>query len=451
MVARQFAPLLALLGLLLVVSVPLFPRGYRAWQVANANKQLLTAAAADDLRGVSAAIAAGANVEVRDRQGRFAMAFATQRSSTTLIEMLIDAGADYDADAVLATAVREDAPSLARRVLEAGADPDGKDWGASPLHLAVERGAVEMLELLLEFGADLERPAALTTSHFRGYGSPLLAAICCSDSDEARMRTVRVLLERGADPEAETGERTAMDLAIAESDGRLGDLLRKHDAEYGPREAVAFNRFSEVQQMVQQDPSIVNTPCRPIYATRPRQKSSLLGIALYHGHRDLALFLIEQGAWMRTIEGFERNLIYLAAHGGDPQMIHLLVAHGIDVNHRDESQDTPLIVSVRAWNASPEVIAALIEAGADVNARNIMRDTALYSAVYHDRIETVRLLIAAGADPTIPNTRGETAMDIARTRNFSEMELLRWPPSRAESGADLRWRSSRSRALAMVD
>lgn len=419
----RFAPLFVLLGVLLLVLVPVFPSGYRAWQVANANKQLLAAAAAGDVRGLSAAIAAGANVEVRDRNERSAMDLAIEHSSVPLMDLLISAGADCDTDTVLFRAVAKDSTMLARRLLEAGANPNGKrSIGQSPLHLCAERGANEMVELLIEFGADLEQPGAFATPTIRGYGPPLFAAISSSDSTGGRLHTVRVLLEHGADPNVETGGTTAMDLAVAESDGELADLLREYGADYGPREAVAFNRFSEVEQMVRQDPPIVNAPCRSIYAARPGQKSSLLGISLYMGHRDLALFLIEQGAWLRFIEGIERNLLYPAVHGGDPQMIHLLVARGIDVNHRDESQDTPLIIA--AWNGSPEVISALVEAGADVNARRIDGRTALHLAASHGRTDVVRLLIAAGADPTIPDESGATAIDVARDRNFASMEIF---------------------------
>lgn len=422
MVARQLAPLLALLSVLLLVSVPLFPRGYRAWRVANANKQLLAAAAANDLRSASMAIAAGANVNVRDAHERSAIYYASRSANIPLIEMLVGAGADYDATTVLTMAVREDALALARRVLEAGANPNRKgNGGITFLHFCAERGAIDMLELLLEFGADLEQSASLTPPNITVNGPPLLAAAGCSKPDGIRLHMIRVLLEHGADPNADLG-RTAMDIAVRDSDGALGDLLREHGAAYGPREAVAFNRLNEVALTVRENPAILGARHRPVYAARPGRDPTLLGMALSKGYHDLALYLIEQGAPLDTIEYHGSTLLHLAARGGDPQLVQLLVTRGPDVNARDEYQDTPLTES--AWEAPLEVISTLINAGADVNARGMNGQTAFYNAVSRDRVEAVRLLLAAGANPTIPNIRGETAIDIARSRNFKAMELF---------------------------
>jgi uncharacterized protein len=232
---------------------------------------------------------------------------------------------------------------------------------------------------------------------------------------------VQLLLEHGADPNSQAAIYNAMDLAIRASNGKIADLLKKHGAEYGPREAVALNRMAEVEAMIQADPSIVTSRVRPMGGARPGWEPTLLGVAVRFGHRELASFLIKHGAPLDSIEGLGGTLLHQAAIGGDPYLIRLLVDHGLDTNARDDHQDTPLH---DAWNAPAVATEALIEAGANVNAVGITGNTALHIAVAHGRVEIANLLMAAGADPELANARGETAIELARSTNFSAMHLF---------------------------
>lgn len=274
--------------------------------------------------------------------------------------------------------------ALADRLLVAGVDPNANSNGSdrSPLHRAIELGSTEMVQLLLEHGADPDGQAAT--------GSVMESL-------------------------------SAMDLAIRKSDGDIADLLKKHGAQYGPREAVALNRMTEVESMLRADRAIVTARVRPIAGARHGQEPTLLGIAVRFGHRELASFLIKHGASVDSIEGLGGTLLHQAAIGGDPQLIRLLVDHGLDVNARDDYQDTPLH---DAWNAPTVATEALIKAGADVNAAGITGNTALHLAVSHDRREIASLLLAAGADAELANNRGETARELARANKFSDPHLL---------------------------
>ncbi len=383
---RSVAPL-ALLAAILVLWGPQLQRDYRSWRLNVANKRLLDAAAGGDLNGVSRAIAAGADLKVRDHRWRSALDSAIQSKNIPLVDLLIAAGAEDPTNAALKMAIDEDELALARRLLKASADPN-REWshlGILPLHYSIERDSIEMAELLLEHGADHSAQAG-------GRGS------------------------------------CAMDLAVSKSNGQMANLLRRYGAAYGPREAVTFNRISEVQSMVRENPAIVRdryqlrSQLRPGVSVFRYRGRTLLGIALRNGYRDLGLFLIEQGAPLDVSERSGYTLLHLAAFSGDPELIQLLADRGVDVDARDDDQATPLTAS--AWNAPPAVISALIEAGADVNARGSGGATALHSAVFHDRVEIVQLLLAAGADAAIANYRGNTAIDTARERGFSAMHLF---------------------------
>ena len=47
--------------------------------------------------------------------------------------------------------------------------------------------------------------------------------------------------------------------------------------------------------------------------------------------------------------------------------------------------------------------------------------TALHSAAWERQLECARLLVERGADPTVTNEDGQTALDIARKREFPEI------------------------------
>ncbi len=328
------------------------------------------------------------------------------------------------AGADLSTAVRLNNVVLARHALEAGADPNLiLTWHParlSALCTCIVNGQIEIMELLLDFGADVERseriPGAIVD------GPPLFAATGCSQPPEVRGQMVRLLVVRGADPRREIAGRNAMDVAFHVSDAQTGDLLREKGLPYGPREMAAFNRLDELKRVVNESPQILKDRFRSTWAARPGHGPTLLGIALERGYREMAVFLIESGAPLDTVEYLGYTLLHEAARGGDPQLIRLLVARGLAVNATDDYGDTPLRdISARD---KPQAVAALLEAGADVNQQGMNGYSPLHGAVQNDHIEIVRMLLVAGADPTLPDRKGETPLDLAHTRNPEIAQLL---------------------------
>lgn len=318
----------------------------------------------------------------------------------------------------LDAAVRNGNAGLAKAAIEAGADPNMKR-GESYLRGCIERGHLEVMALLLSAGADLETNERLQGGLTAG-GPPLFAAIVAPQPTTTRLNMLKMLIDAGADPLITIGGRSGMSHAVKEGNTQIADLLRKHGLDYGPREMVAFNRLDEVRPIVEQNPEILRQRFSPIYGTDPGLGPTLLGTALWHGHREIAYFLIEQGAPLDMVEGLASTPVHLAAKGGDPELIRLLVSHGVDVNTPDSRHDTPLLDCV--WHASPEVVSALIESGADVNAQRFDGKTSLHLAASRNRSRIVQLILDAGADPSLTDRDGKTAADVAAP---AIVELLR--------------------------
>ena len=103
--------------------------------------------------------------------------------------------------------------------------------------------------------------------------------------------------------------------------------------------------------------------------------------------------------------------------GGRAEVVRLLLAAGADVNARTKDGRTALMEA--GWDA--DVALLLIKAGSNVNAQDKEGYTPLMSAAEAD---VAQVLLDKGADPTIRNAHGETALDMAREDGRQEVETL---------------------------
>ncbi len=118
------------------------------------------------------------------------------------------------ADSPLIQAARTGSLDTIRRLLDAGADvdlpgPTGDDWDATPLQHAILARQTAAVRLLLDRGADPNRVG--------GPNSPAPLLLAAGDADPA---FVNLLLDYGADPDVE-GERGVTPLSRAVSAGPI--------------------------------------------------------------------------------------------------------------------------------------------------------------------------------------------------------------------------------------
>ena len=90
--------------------------------------------------------------------------------------------------------------------------------------------------------------------------------------------------------------------------------------------------------------------------------------------------------------------------------------------------ETPLHRAARAWTDGEAAIRILIAAGADPNARTDMNAiTPLHRAAAEGSPSvagTINALIDAGADPSAPDSRGQTPLHVASARSYSKAVAL---------------------------
>ena len=120
-----------------------------------------------------------------------------------------------------------------------------------------------------------------------------------------------------------------------------------------------------------------------------------------------------------------RNMsLFQAAEAGDTPAIEAAVSCSADVNQKNESGLTALILAARAGKALP--VETLVRHRADPNLRGGVNDwTPLMHAIHRNQTGTARALLEAGADVSLRGRNGETALMMAAGYGYTPIvELL---------------------------
>lgn len=120
-------------------------------------------------------------------------------------------------------------------------------------------------------------------------------------------------------------------------------------------------------------------------------------------------------AWLK------HERLHRAAASGDIKLIESLLAEGCNINAFE--QDLPLTpLHYAAMENKVDAMRCLLKAGADVNANDPDRigNTPLAHVAESCSFEVAKLLVEAGADPTIPGWMQITALDRSARRSDSD-------------------------------
>ena len=107
-------------------------------------------------------------------------------------------------------------------------------------------------------------------------------------------------------------------------------------------------------------------------------------------------------------QGIERRATDLAI---------MLIEHGAFAEQQGTAGVSPLMLAARLGNV--KVIEALLKTGADPNHQDDLGQTAIMMAASAGQSEAVTALRTGQADVQLRNKRNETALDIAKSRSFA--------------------------------
>jgi ankyrin repeat protein len=153
-----------------------------------------------------------------------------------------------------------------------------------------------------------------------------------------------------------------------------------------------------------------------------------LHVAVYRRKYDAARLLLAKGANANALDRQRYDVVTIAAVADDVPMLKLVLEGGASAKNVTSPYDgTALIAAAHLGHI--EVVQVLIKAGAPLDHINNLTWTALMESIVlgdggKRHTETLRALVAAGANVNVPDRAGITPLAHARGRGYKEMVAI---------------------------
>lgn len=249
------------------------------------------------------------------------------------------------------------------------------DGWITGLHAVAAFGDLDVLQFLLDWGADIMLPAS-------GGATPLHLAAANNTPE-----MVGFLIDRGAE---------------------VRNVDENGDTPLG--NAAGFNPDPKVTEM------LLDQGARLDHIGGSGATAIHLAAA-FNENPDVALLLLERGADILGVDYDGSTLLHNAAYGGNLRLAQRLVDEGFDVNAESESGTIPLHHAAQEGN--PEIVDWLQQQGSEIDAKeSIFGFTPLHSAVAFSAsgymkgtiVEVIGLLLGAGHLVDARDDQGRTAL-----------------------------------------
>jgi uncharacterized protein len=187
----------------------------------------------------------------------------------------------------------------------------------------------------------------------------------------------------------------------------------------GLHDAAARGDVAEIEQLIAEGekPNIQDAKSR-----------TPLHVAAFVRKYDAARALLRLGADPNALDAERYDIVTIAAVNRDLEMLKIALEGGGNARAITSPYDGTALIAA-AHRGYLDVVRALIAAKAPLNHVNNLGWTALLEAVVlgnggRDHTAVVEALVKAGADVTVPDRHGTTALGHARTRGYSQIARI---------------------------
>ncbi|KAJ3156714.1 Ankyrin repeat domain-containing protein 22 [Geranomyces michiganensis] len=332
---------------------------------------------------------------------------------------------------------------LVQVMLEEGADVDARDAnGATAIMYAARDGRADVAEVLLNFDArpQLEDINAWNAERYGRAHPAIVQLLAQHQKDTSGVVSAAGVFPAGLLKDLLARQQPAMDLARLVEQKVKADNDRKNtradDFDGLPPLLSPPTQFSLLSAIKHQDLQSIHQVLKTLPRSFVSIPDSATGIAPLHYALRLRPY----------------------KHPESEAIVRVLVALGANVNARNvKSGKTPLAYAVRDPSFFPDasrppdkeemeraaysIVTFLLESGADVNAIDLDGNYALHYAARARDAELVRLLLSGGrAHAAVPNKKGKRPADVCEDEDIKGIiqQYLRKPSLHRESWSTLR-------------
>lgn len=347
----------------------------------------------------------GFDLNAVDESSRSLLDLAAIFEHLDSLKLLLDCGANVNAneggrgDTVL---MWSNTKAIAELLLARGADVKLRNGrGETALMVSLWRRRYDVADLFLSRGLNVN------DTDSSGQTALMKAA------RDGRMRALCFLLERKADPSLTDKQgNTALSLAVKHKRGQAVKLL---NGTISLRDQQAINDLLESLNADSKDPAhrlrtwIDGGKLDPAMCVD--DGDPLLYALVNWDMKESVKLLLDAGADPNTRDDWRNDPLLVAAR--NVEMATLLLEHGADLNARNGVGEN--VLSAILYYYDREAVADfLLSKGLNIDDGAENGDTALMRAVQYGNAGAVRYLLSKGADRSVKNKAGLTALDLAR-------------------------------------
>ena len=390
---------------------------------------LMLAAGKGDLSMVSLMLRLGANARLTDNNGKSALSYAQAAGNHPMIELLQQHGAPSGNESAMLQAAAAGNTAEVLQLIQNGVDvkaPEGIGYEAALA--AVLNGHESTLQALMEQGVNINAVSNRSRK--------MLNVTVEHNNEQA----VRLLVKHGAKIKELNHLHgnfgmycrygTAMDEAAARGNLAMVELLHELGCPvdtYSSHSSMAFaivgNNAAVVRKLAEYGAKVD--------IRLGAGSDSPLTLAIRNKNTAMVQLLLELGANPNGIQGITNGSpLRSALQVQDDAIAQILIDAGAQADYTDRFNQSVLHSAVCV--NSPQIIALLIARGADVNRRcnvNGRHTTPLINAIRYRKTECaeiIRLLLEAGANPSVKDAAGKTALDYAEEKGYTAtIQLLK--------------------------